>query len=193
MAFRRDLNLFSPFLAHIALALLSLGVADCGGTGPARVATGPMPESGTFTGVWFSPQYGEMHMRQNGNQVIGEFTMEERRGRIEGTATGNVLHFRWTQTRELIPGRPTQTRGGGYFVYQISPEGEHVILGEWGHDNQETGGGPWRAAKSRTRRVHLSTDPVEEPSTSSSIPPPRAASDADWATSENDSTATSEP
>ena len=29
-----------------------------------RRAAGPMPQGGDYTGVWFSPQYGELHMQQ---------------------------------------------------------------------------------------------------------------------------------
>src|SRR5688572_5949380 len=144
-------------LGLVAVALLA--VAGCGSGGSrANVEVGSMPQNGSFTGVYFSPQYGEMQMVQNGSTVIGEYTKDERRGRIQGTVNGNVLRFEWSERRELIQGRPTVNRGRGYFRYLVDNNGDHVIVGEWGHDDDETGGGPWRAAKSRTRQPQLSTD-----------------------------------
>jgi hypothetical protein len=109
----------------------------------------PMPSGGSFTGVYNSPQYGRMEMQQQGAQVVGAYMKDERRGSIQGTASGNVLRFEWSERRELISGRPNMTRGRGYFQYIVDANGEHVIIGEWGHDDNEQGGGPWRAVKSR--------------------------------------------
>ena len=52
----------------------------------------------------------------------------------------------------MVVGRPQISRGRGYFRIQIGQDGDQYILGEWGHDDQETGGGPWNAAKLRRRR-----------------------------------------
>lgn len=134
------------------------GVAACGG-GAAGVSAGPMPDDGSFTGVYFSPQYGEMHMIQNGSSVIGEYKKDERSGRIQGDADGNLMRFEWTETRAMVSNRPTVTRGRGYFRYSVSAtNNEHQIDGEWGLDDNETGGGPWTAVKSKRRQPRLSTD-----------------------------------
>lgn len=140
--------------------VFSLALFACGGGHGSRgnVTTGPMPEGGSFSGVWFSPQYGRLDMVQTGASVVGEYTKDERRGRIEGTASGNVMRFQWTESRELIQGRPTITRGRGYWQYVV--DGNEVkLIGEWGHENDETGGGPWNAVRSGRLRPHLSTDP----------------------------------
>lgn len=141
--------------ALLALVLLS---AACGGAhNRANVAPGPMPTGGTFTGVWFSPQYGQMDMVQTGEQVIAEYTKDERRGRIEGTAQGNLMRFQWTERRELVSGVPQTNRGRGYF--QLVHDGEGFkIVGEWGIDDNELGGGPWNGVRSPRREPHLSTD-----------------------------------
>ncbi len=140
-------------LGSLALAL----APGCGGDGiqHAHVSPGPMPAGQTFTGVWHSPQYGEMQMVQTGAQVIGEYTQDERHGRIQGTANGDLMRFEWTEERELVMGRPTTTRGHGYFQFQIGADGDSYIVGEWGHDQNETGGGPWRAARDRRRQPHM--------------------------------------
>lgn len=141
----------------LLLLTLLFVLPGCGGDGirHANVSPGVMPAGQTFTGVWHSPQYGEMHMQQTGAQVIGEYTQDERRGRIQGTAHGDLLRFEWSDERELVGGRPTTTRGHGYFQFQIGADGDSYIVGEWGHDANETGGGPWRAARDRRRQPHV--------------------------------------
>ena len=142
----------------IPLVFLTL-VTACGASGPrlAHIVPGNMPAGGNFTGVWFSPQYGEMNIVQTGTTVLGEYAKDERHGRIEGTVRGDVMHFQWTEFRELIRGRPITTRGRGYFHYVIDGD-DHQIQGEWGQDQNEVGGGPWTGVKAKRRHPHLSTD-----------------------------------
>jgi hypothetical protein len=139
----------------IVLGVASLALAGCGGSG-VSVEEGPMPEGGSYTGVWHSPQYGEMHMVQTGQQVVGEYTKDERQGRIQGTVRGNVMRFEWSEQRELVAGNPITTRGRGYFRYAIGEDGDHYIRGEWGHDDEMTGGGPWNAVRDRRAEPRLS-------------------------------------
>lgn len=141
----------------ISLALAALG---CGGGGNrANVSPGQMPEGGTFTGIWHSPQYGEMHLVQTGTQVVGCYTKDERRGRIQGTVQGDLMRFEWSERRELVSGRPLTTRGRGYFRYRLGDDGDHYATGEWGHDDNEVGGGEWNAVRDRrrTRRPNADT------------------------------------
>jgi hypothetical protein len=134
--------------AVLALACASL-VWACGGAAPA-VRAGTMPAGASFTGIWYSPQYGEMHMVQNGATVIGRYIKEEKTGRLQGTVEGDLMRFEWTQERELIVGRPTVTKGRGYFrVAFADSEQTWKLDGEWGNDQSETGGGPWTAVRSR--------------------------------------------
>lgn len=139
-------------------ALALVAATACGG-GSASVSAGPMPPEGSFTGVYFSPQYGEMHMIQNGSSVIGEYKKDERTGKIQGDADGDLMRFEWTESRAMVSNRPTVTRGRGYFRYSISAtNNEHQLDGEWGMDDNESGGGPWTAVKSKRREPRLSTD-----------------------------------
>lgn len=138
---------------------LSLALLGCGASRHARVKTGPMPDGGTFTGVWFSPQYGEMHLIHNGATVVGRYNKDERRGRIQGGVEGNVMRFDWNERRELITGHPSISKGRGYFrLLRDEQEDNWKLIGEWGTDTYETGGGPWNAVKSKTRRPELSDD-----------------------------------
>ncbi len=153
-ASRARLALHLVVVATLALS----GLAACGGAGRANISAGTMPAGQTFTGVWHSPQYGEMQMVQTGNQVIAEYVQDERRGRIQGTAQGDLLRFEWSERRELVAGRPVVTRGRGYFRFVLGEDTDSYIVGEWGHDENETGGGPWRGVRDRRRRPRLSTD-----------------------------------
>jgi hypothetical protein len=137
----------------LSCALFAFG---CGGAQHAKLNVGVMPAGGTFTGVWFSPQYGELHMQQNGATVIGKYSKDERQGRIQGSVQGDVMRFEWSETRELIVGRPTKTKGHGYFrLVKDESEDTWKILGEWGNDESEQGGGQWNAVKSKTRKPEL--------------------------------------
>lgn len=147
-------RVWATLVVSLAAALLAAGCG--GGINRANVSPGPMPDGETFTGVWHSPQYGEMQLVQTGSSVIGEYVHDERRGRIQGTATGDLLRFEWTELRELVAGRPNTTRGRGYFRFQVGDDNDRYIVGEWGHDDSETGGGPWRAVRDRRRRPSLS-------------------------------------
>lgn len=156
----RPATLFSvlPF----ALVGVLLGVPTlhgCGGGPQHVIQVGAMPAGATFTGVWFSPQYGEMHIEQNGSSAIGRYTKDERNGRIQGTVEGDVLRFEWTENRELIVGRPVETKGHGYFKIVQHQEDETWNLdGRWGTDASEHNGGPWTAVKSKTRKPELGGD-----------------------------------
>ncbi|MEM9195434.1 MAG: hypothetical protein AAGF12_40060 [Myxococcota bacterium] len=144
------------FLGLFLVSSFAFALGCGGGRGRANVTAGSMPSGGSFTGVWFSPQYGEMHMLQQGASVIGEYRKDERAGRIQGTAQGNLMRFEWTEERQLVSGRPTLTRGRGYFQYAIGDDDRHNILGEWGIDDDEVGGGEWNAYRLRNRRPELS-------------------------------------
>lgn len=140
-------------MTRLALGTLIalVAVAGCGGGGRANVSAGPMPDGGSYSGIWHSPQYGEMHMAQSGSQIHGCYVMNERVGRIQGSIEGNLMRFEWSERREMVVGRPTLTRGRGYFLYQVGGDGDHYIEGQWGHDDNESGGGPWRAVRDRRR------------------------------------------
>jgi hypothetical protein len=176
---RTDLDTSSPRSANtpcqqlavsrIASALmLSLALAACGGGAPEIVAKS-MPAGGNFTGVYFSPQYGEMNLIQNGSAVIGEYKQEMRSGKIQGEATGDLLKFEWTEKKAMVSNRAQEARGHGYFRYVVdSSNGDHVLKGEWGLGDETTGGGPWNGYKAKNKEPHLSNESSGGESSSSS-------------------------
>ena len=110
---------------------LMLGWVGCGGGthGPKSAA---MPEGGNWSGVYFSPQYGEMHLVQNGSAVMGRFKKDERTGDIQGEADGNLLEFEWTEYKAMVSNRPQETKGHGYFQYLATESGDHRLKGPGG-------------------------------------------------------------
>ncbi|MCB9667708.1 MAG: hypothetical protein H6715_06300 [Myxococcales bacterium] len=164
-------------MKNVATWFYALLLLACGGAG-SNVDSGPMPHGGSFEGVWFSPQYGRMDLREEGSNIVGIFEMDERTGHIQGVARGRVMRFQWTEEREMISGLPRKTTGRGYFVYIVDNDGEHKLQGEWGHDNDDTGGGPWNAVKSRSLRPRQSLTATEEPKPTSGGEAPSADKDA---------------
>ena len=128
---------------------------SCGSSVP-QIVAGPMPEGGSFNGVYFSPQYGEMNLVQNGSAVIGEFKQEMRTGKIQGEAKGDLLKFEWTEKKALVSNRAQESRGHGYFRYVVDKaNGDHLLKGEWGLGDLDTGS-PWNAYKSKGKEPKLS-------------------------------------
>jgi hypothetical protein len=154
---------------HIALGLWLGLVIACGGS--QKPKPGPLPSGASFYGVWQSPQYGNMHLCQSGNQVVGDYVKHERAGRIQGTVEGDLLIFRWEDRRELVAGKPQVRRGRGYFRIQIAEDGDQYIQGEWGMDEDLSGGGPWNAVKLRRGEPDRCTG-AEEPAITKEQPHP---------------------
>lgn len=126
-----------------------------------RVEQGPMPENGSFTGVYRSPQIGDVEMVQTGNAVVGRYEYD--RGschvtaRFEGTAEGNLLRLRWTENHRPC-GRIAPVVGRAYFLYMIETTGDLQrgrIFGRWGYDNDDQQGGPWLGFKLPNRTPHM--------------------------------------
>ena len=137
----------------LGLSVFLLTACSGGGT---QLQVGTMPEGGSFQGVFFSPQYGEMHMVQNGSAVVGKYKKDERSGDLQGEVEGDVMHFEWTEYKAMVSNRPQESHGRGYFRYMVDPSsGDHVIKGRWGLDDDDTNGGEWNAYKSKTREPDL--------------------------------------
>ncbi len=142
----------------IALLLPLALFVGCGGSS-ANVKSGPMPDNGTWSGVYHSPQYGDMNLIQNGSSVVGDYKMEMRTGKIQGEAEGDLLRFEWVEHKAMVSNRPQETRGHGYFKFVVDKgNGDHVLKGEWGMGDNDTGGGEWNAYKLKNKEPHLSSE-----------------------------------
>jgi hypothetical protein len=136
----------------LGLSLMLGLVVGCGGSSGANVSSAPMPEGGNWSGVYYSPQYGEMHLVQNGSAVAGRFKKDERSGDIQGEAEGNLLEFEWVEYKAMVSNRPQETKGHGYFQYMVDPNsGDHVLKGRWGMGDDNSNGGEWNAYRARNK------------------------------------------
>ncbi len=134
-----------------ALSLAAVGLAGCGdGNDPktAKVASGPMPEGETWTGVYFHPVFGYLHMQEEGSNVVARWkrTDHSHWGELSGTVTGNVLHYTWKEHKIGMVGASALTKGKGYFVYKLNKENIGELDGEFGLNDSEVGSS-WKNVK----------------------------------------------
>lgn len=132
-------------------AFASLGLSACGdGNEPktAKVASGPMPEGETWTGVYFHPVYGYLHMQEEGTNVVARWKRTDHSywGELSGTTSGNVFHYTWKEHKIGMVGASATTKGKGYFVYKVNKENIGELEGEFGLGDSETGSS-WKNVK----------------------------------------------
>jgi hypothetical protein len=129
------------FVAALAVGVLVVFLTACAAKQVMPEAQS-MPAGKDFSGVWYSPQFEHMHLQQKGDTVAGIYTYKNG-GRIVGEIEGNLLRFEWVEPGDKQKAQRTM-RGHGYL--QLSTEGDEVLLdGQWGYEENVTGGGPWRA------------------------------------------------
>ncbi len=166
-------------VTRYAIALVALGLVACGGANRG-IDFGTMPAGGTFHGVWHSPQYGEMHLCQSGEHVIGTYTKDEREGHLQGDVQGDVLLFEWSEERVMVMGRPTVTTGHGYFKLRHEADDRWYLDGEWGLGDDRRGGGAWRAVRLERRQPDLCYEGVRRQTEGEeALPDDDGGSDAD--------------
>jgi hypothetical protein len=155
-------------------ALVAAGGAlvACGGE-PARTANvkpDNMPDGQSWTGVYYHPVYGYLHMVQNDNgTVVGKWkrTDQSAWGELSGTTTGTVMHFTWKEHKYGLVGPAAETKGKGYFVYKMGNEGIPELDGEFGTGDDETGGN-WHNVKQMNVKPDLNS--IQGDSNGSSAP-----------------------
>jgi hypothetical protein len=134
---------FSGLILGASMAF-ALGCGDGqGGAKVANVKAGDMPESAEWTGVYYSPLYGYIHLVQEGNTVSGKWQRPDKSkwADLHGEATGNLLKFGWTEYAMGVIGPGAKVVGKGYLVY-TRPEGDNVddvVKGELGRGDSEVG------------------------------------------------------
>ena len=145
-----------------ATVLFSLAFVGCGPpkekAKTANVTAGTMPDGGDWTGVYYSPLYGYLHMVQEGSLVNGKWQrpLKGRWGELQGNVDGNLMRFDWTEYVDGLVGPNSKKSGKGYFIYS-RPEGENVddrLAGELGRGENEVGDS-WDAIKQRNVKAEL--------------------------------------
>ena len=144
--------------ASLSAALFStvvgLGSLGCKPPPPttASVKAGDLPAGGDWSGVFYSPLYGYLHLVVQGNVVSGKWrtTNGDKWGELHGEVTGDLLKYQWLEHRIGMIGPGSTTEGRGYFKYFVPADenANHEIKGEWGLDKTEIGN-PWVAVRQR--------------------------------------------
>jgi hypothetical protein len=139
--------------AAVSLVVVSatLSLVACGDgkeSKSAKVASGPMPEGESWTGVYFHPVYGYLHLVEEGPTVVGRWKRADQShwGELSGTKSGNVLHYQWKEHKIGMIGAAEATQGKGYFVYKLDNEQRPILEGQFGMNEDETGT-DWRNMK----------------------------------------------
>lgn len=143
-------------LSSLSLSLvLSLAgaLSACGPGTPevkhANVKPGSLPEGGEWNGVYFSTQFGYLHLVSDNKSANGAWRTAagDAWGEMSGTCEGDLLKYEWTERKIGAIGADATKKGHGYFKYTIPKPGEpHKIVGEWGLGDSDAGN-PWEAVK----------------------------------------------
>lgn len=149
-------------LVAASIGFAALASVGCGGGSgapkTADVKPADMPEGADWTGVYYSPTYGYLHVVQEGQQVNGKWLrpQKDRWGTVHGTATGDLLKFNWTEYTSGVVGPNSKREGKGYFKYKRPPGGnvDDQIVGEIGQGGDEVGDA-WEAIKQRNMNPDL--------------------------------------
>lgn len=144
-----------PLISVCCLATLPVVSAGCSKPPPkttADVTPSSMDPAGDWTGVFYSPLFGHLHLVKEGNSVSGKWrtTSGDKWGEMHGEVTGDLFKYKWVEHKIGSIGPSATTEGRGYFQYFVPP-GEnvnHEIRGEWGLGRIEIGS-PWKALRQR--------------------------------------------
>jgi hypothetical protein len=157
----RTPRLLGALVTACALACASSSIVACGGAGDAHMAKikpDNMPEGQEWTGVYFNPVFGYLHMIQNDNNIVGKWKRADSSawGEMSGVATGNVVHFTWKEHKYGLVGPAAEAKGKGYFVFKMNSDKIGELDGEYGLDDDETGG-QWHNVKQVNKKADLNS------------------------------------
>ena len=121
------------------------------------IRAGDMPAGGEWTGVYYSPTYGSLHLIEEGDTIKGRWrtTGGEAWGELTGKPDGNLLRYEWVEHKIGMVGPSSTSKGHGYFKY-VKPDtaDPDKIEGEWGLNDAESGS-PWSATKQNNVQPNL--------------------------------------
>ena len=155
---RLSLSTALSFNAALSLAAVTSMVAlpacsgGSGGSKHAKVKAGDMPTEGNWTGVYYSPSFGYLHLTAEAGSASGKWRTAsgDKWGEMHGKLVGNRMRFEWVEPTIGMVGPTADSHGKGYFVYSVPPgeNVDHELHGEWGMDTDEAGHN-WDAVKQR--------------------------------------------
>jgi hypothetical protein len=152
------------FAAALGISLLGgSAVVGCSKPPPpttAAVKAGDLPAPGDWSGVFYSPLYGHLHLVKEGNSVSGKWRTSggDKWGELHGEVTGDLLKYKWVEHKIGMVGPGSTTEGRGYFKYYVPAEenANHEIKGEWGLERSEVGN-TWEAIRQRNMLPDLNS------------------------------------
>ncbi len=139
--------------AAIGLATGSL-LPGCSGDEGAKVANvkaSDMPDGESWSGVYFHPVFGYLHIVENGTTIIGKWKRADQSkwGEMNGTKVGNVFHYTWKEHTYGLVGPAAEMHGKGVFVYRVEENNGHKTAkldGQFGLGENEVGS-TWNCVK----------------------------------------------
>lgn len=145
----------------MAGAMLAAGglLTACGGGADAKFAigakAGDMPEGQTWTGVYFNPVYGYLHMSEEGGNVTGRWKRANGSawGELSGTVEGNVVHYTWKEHQYGAVGPSGNSKGTGVFVYKMG-EAAPELDGQYSLEASDSVG-QWHCVKQNNMKVDI--------------------------------------
>jgi hypothetical protein len=131
----------------------------------ANVKAGDLAAEGDWSGVFYSPLYGHLHLVKEGNSVSGKWrtTGGDKWGELHGEVTGDLLKYKWVEHKIGMVGPGSTTEGRGYFKYYVPAEenSNHEIKGQWGLERSEVGNS-WEAVRQRNMLPDLGSVKPDE-------------------------------
>ena len=106
---------------------------------------------GSWNGVYFNPQYGNLHLVETGGSSPASGRRPTARlGRAQRTGDGNVFHFEWTEHKSVSSARPRRARARAISSTSArrATTSTTTLEGEWGLNSNETGN-EWDCVKQR--------------------------------------------
>ena len=118
-----------------------------------------MPPGASWDGVYYNAVWGFLHIVAEGSTFEGRWRRSDESawGEMKGVITGDIARFDWTEYTIGMVGASGSRSGKGYFRY-TRPEGDNLddrLLGEWGYNDAEVGGGEWDSIRQRNKSPDL--------------------------------------
>lgn len=143
-----------------ALSAGALSLVGCGGgedPKTAKIAAAPMPDGESWTGVYFHPVFGYLHLQEEGTSIVGRWkrTDQSHWGELSGTVRDNLFRYTWKEHKIGMIGPSATTTGKGYFVYKVNESsGIPELDGEFGLKDSEVGSS-WKNVKQQRMEPDL--------------------------------------
>ncbi len=152
---------FGRMVAAAAMLSLVCVAPACGGGQSAKsanVPAGDMPPGETWTGVYYHPVFGFLHLVEQGGSVVGKWRREDQSawGELSGAVTGNVVHFTWKEHQYGMVGPAAESAGKGVFVYKKAEGAFAELDGQYGLKDDEVGS-DWHNVKQAGKKPDLNS------------------------------------